>query len=316
MPAKGQRKQQQQKKKNAGGRGRAPNLTGIKQGVGRAPAQAFGGSASTHRNALCALTNAHLPLPRAVGPYTVTKVSRVFQSGAEVTVFGTFRSWDQGPDAETWSNVIALSSNLASNPVNAPNNCVRHCLPPAGLETCTLVPSAFSVQVMNPEALQTTNGVVYTGRARTMLKWHNASNTWRDLANDFVSYTNPRLCAAAKLAMRGVILDAAPFNMSALADFRSQVTLTDGATFSWNDTSFVENEGFAPIVVYNPGGIGLQYIVTVEYRTRFPITHVATSSHKYHPPSTDAAFAAVQRTMEAEGHGARDIAASVANGRS
>jgi hypothetical protein len=160
---------------------------------------------------------------------------------------------------------------------------------------------------MNPGALQTTSGIAYGGRAKTQLNLHNAGESWLEFANDFVSYNAPRLFSAGKLALRGVTCDAVPYNMAALADFRPYEELVDGV-FDWNGSTSLQCQGFAPLVMYNPNEIALQFIVTVEFRTRFPIQHVAMSTHRFHPVATDAAWNSLQQTMAAEGHGMRDTA--------
>lgn len=285
-------------------------IRGVTQGVGRTTAKALGATGGSLRQSASATHTAHLPLPRAIGPYTVTRLTRIVETASPVVLFGAFRGFDQGPDAETWSNVCAVAcQGAASQQIRASGASYRWTLPASGLNGSTLVPSAFTVSVMNPGALQTTSGIAYGGRAKTQLALHDSASTWQDFANDFVSYNAPRLFSAGKLALRGVTCDAVPYNMAALADFRPYEQFSD-AIFSWNDTSSLQCQGFAPLVMYNPNEIPLQFIVTVEFRTRFPIQHVAMATHRFHPVASDAAWNSLQQTMATEGHGMRDTAAS------
>lgn len=164
------------------------------------------------------------------------------------------------------------------------------------------MPAALSVCCMNPGALQTTSGVVYGGRARTQLDIHDSTYSWKQFAEDFVAFNSPALIPAAQLAMESQRGDAVPYNMAALADFRTHNDLSDGS-FTWNSGSGLNNEGFAPIVVFNPDHLNLQFIVTVEYRTRFPVSNVAMSTHRRHVPSSEATWSKVQGQMDREGHG-------------
>jgi hypothetical protein len=177
---------------------------------------------------------------------------------------------------------------------------------------------------MNPNALQTTNGIAYIGRLNTQPDLLASLTTWAQLADNFVSFNAPRLCSAGKLALRGVQVDACPYNMNMLSDFRRVGTYGEGeGVFTWNPTaaspttpvdeySYLSNRGFAPIVVYNPNGINMQYLVTMELRTRFPTTNPAQASHKHHPPASEGSWGAVQNAMTSQGHGAMDIAERVA----
>merc|ERR1711964_554575 len=126
------------------------------------------------------------------------------------------------------------------------------------------VPAAFSVQIMNPNALQTTSGIVYAGRSRQMVGLANKTDTWTQLANELVSYSNPRLMSAGKLALRGVQIDAVPFDMNAMSDFETRFASLAGP-YTNSDESF-RFDAMAPIYVYNPEAIVLQYLVCCEWR--------------------------------------------------
>jgi hypothetical protein len=160
---------------------------------------------------------------------------------------------------------------------------------------------------MNPEALQTTNGVVYIGRCKQVLDLASDTRSWADIVDSLVSYSAPRLCAAGKLALRGVQVDSIPYNMNSLADFRK--SFTNNAIFTGQyDNNACQFDGFAPIFIKNPDGVALQLLVCIEWRVRFDPGNPAYASHRSHPCASDSDWSSVISTMESQGHGAMDIA--------
>lgn len=294
------------------GRGDAAALRGIKQGVGRSVAKPFGGASirGFHPCHFDAFHHAHLPLPRAIGPYTVIRTTQVVSNGNNVlTVFGPF--WDR--DTARWTDLCGLNFKDKAKTVGDNGNVVPlkfGQFAGSGWNAATVVPAAFSVQVMNPNALQTTSGIVYIGRIRTSLKLsEDLSDKIEDLANLLVSYNNPRLCSAAKLAFRGVQVDLVPFNMSELANF----TPISSPTFSQYGANTPNPVGFAPMFIYNPSGLELQFLVAGEWRTRFDPGNPAQATHVYHAPPNESIWHKAQMTMEAMGNGVIDIADRIAN---
>lgn len=307
--------------KKARGRATRRSTASNTQGVGATPAPGtiFGSVDSPHpKLALNAFHPHHAALPRAVGPYTVCRVTTRFSSNAVVTMVGVEKYMPGVGETSRWTSGIARASNVAATAVNAPNNCtVYGAGGTAGLtlNSCTLVPSAVSLQLMNPESLQTTDGVVYVGRSTAQWALAGNPNTWQDIANDFVAFQSPRLCAAAKLALQGVQVDACPLNMDALADF-SQLDATNSGTTTWDGglapATGGQTTGWTPIIVYNPGSIALEYLVCVEYRVRFDPTNVAAASHRHHGVTSDRWWDGAVRRMSAMGHGVEDIVSRVA----
>lgn len=300
---------------------RAKPLVGIKQGTGKSVAMAFramhGGN---HRTWFDATHPHHLPLPRAVGPYAVVRTTGILESTAQVQLFGATTMWDDQRSARIWSSTYALSSNALGTAMNAASNAIStkySGMDNAGWAFADIVPAAVTVQVINPEAIQSSTGTVFVGRVDTLQKLSNRTITWQDYINQIISYNRPRLCAAAKLAMRGVTMDCVPYDMSELASFTGGAAQADG-TFTWDNTlsnpkSTLEFGGFAPSYVYNPSAIKLQYVVVTEWRVRFDPTNPAQSSHMQFQVSSDQAWGASLQSMRAMGHGVRDIAAQIAN---
>jgi len=301
-------------RKNGGGRA-TRGLRGITQSVALSVNNAFGDTAKpqTIVNGLDAFDPSHVPLPRAVGDYTVIRTTEVFSSGSQFNLLGPVRNGPLttgGPEA--WSNTCALQANSSSGgafAVGAANGTLRKVFTamntPAWAEArCT--PAAYTVKLMNPEALQTTSGIVYIGRAKQMLNPGGSTRTWDELANELVSYSSPELCAAGRLALRGVKVDAVPYDMNAMAEFRN--LRQDTATaFTWSSDS-LQFDGFAPIFVYNPNNVDLQFMVCCEWRVRFDPSNPAYASHTYHRPSTPGYWDRVQRVGSSLGNGVMDLA--------
>jgi hypothetical protein len=167
-----------------------------------------------------------------------------------------------------------------------------------------LTPASFSVKIMNPEALQTSAGVVYIGRCRQMLNRSGSSETATELANDLVSYSQPELCAAGRLALRGVQVNSVPYDMNALSDFRQ---MTTNSPESWSGNLGTQFDGLAPIFVYNPSSINLQLLICCEWRVRFDPSNPAYATHTFHKYSTMEYWEKVQRLASSEGAGVFDL---------
>jgi hypothetical protein len=188
----------------------------------------------------------------------------------------------------------------------------------------TAVPSALTVQLMNPGALQTTTGIIAGAVSNTQLNLCGSTQTYDQLAAEFLSFQRPRLMSAAKLALRGVTANSIPLNMTKVSEFAPVETFQDG-TFSWDgraepayERDNIAPQGWAPIVFLNYGSDvavnpELQFLVTMEWRVRFDITNPAVSAHRYHGLATDADWAAKINACLRKGHQICDIVETVAN---
>jgi len=312
-------------KKNGGGskqgKGKAGNggrrvtrgYRGITQSVAVSVNQPFGDTAKpqTVVKGLNAFDSSHVPLPRAVGDYTVIRSTEVFTGSEKFHVLGPMKVNSLGGDA--WTNFCCQSANNINAAVGASSNTKRtnfSAMQTDSWKEARLTPAAFSVKLMNPEALQTTSGIIYVGRTKQMLNCGGSARTYANLANELVSYSSPELCAAGRLALRGVEVDAVPYDMNSMAEFRplAQISTTGSdANVTWANDS-VMYDGFAPIFVYNPNGIALQFMVCCEWRVRFDPSNPAYASHTYHRPSTPGYWDRVQRISSALGNGVMDLA--------
>jgi hypothetical protein len=265
-----------------------------------------------------AFSPSHLSLPRAVGEYTVTRGTKQITTNDKLIIIGT---WQFAADDATaslgygrnWCDVVALGcedltkkpSEVAWVPYKMPM--LNH-----GLGAhAQVTPSACSVQIMNANALQTTSGMLYVGKLKVQPAYAADNvDTAQTISDNFVSYMAPRLCAAAKLALRGVQVDAHPLNMNRLADFTQIYRLFPETTGVW--PSGLTPAGFTPIMIYNPDGVELSLLVCQEYRTRFELFNPACASHHFHHPSTDGNWAGMVKKATDLGSGALDIADIVA----
>jgi len=307
----------------------AKRLIGIKQGVGAITTRPFprkstrksrpktGGNG--YRHAFNALSPCHLPLPRAVGGYTTIRTTDIINSTNPAMLFGCFK----GPGLEftetTWSTSVAVRPRLLADPIGsavAPGNAYFYsstALAAESLNGARMVPAAITLQVMNGDALQTTNGIAYIGRSKTVLDLMGDARTWETVLKQLVSYSAPRLCSAGKLALRGVQVNAVPNNLSVLSDFVPRRIKNTG-TYAWTEDPEVtagraeqDFEGFAPIFVYNPDQIALKYLLTIEWRVRFDPFNPAYAGHSQHMPASEAAWAHAVQMEENKGSGVTDI---------
>jgi len=291
----------------------AAALRGIKQGVGRAVARPFGGSYSGgyHPCHHDAFHMAHLPLPRPTGPYSVVRTTEQVTTSYDFNIFGPMFDRSAG----VWSSSLGVGAVESSRkPADSGNTYVWHFkqLAESTWNGAQVVPSAFSIQIMNPQAIQTTSGILYLGRIRTSVKLtENLQTVYRDLASSIISYNNPRLCSAAKMAFRGVQVDLVPFNMSELSNFTKLETSSDSTvTIDGNSSDFI---GFAPMFIWNPSKIPIQLLICCEWRTRFDPSNPAQATHVQHPHAPESLWAQAMHGAEAIGNGVVDIAERVAN---
>ncbi len=281
--------------------------------VGAITKRAFGTAAVAHHlGCWDAKLPYHLPLPRAVGPYTVLRVTKRFSSTSELLMFAPFRVPNHAAGGGgDWSNVIAISLVNRALAINAANNVNLHTFSNTLDDSCSVVPSALTLQVMNPNALQSTTGVMYHGISSSQLRYGGTATTGTAISDAFVQFMSPRLLSGPKLCLRGVQTNSYPLNMSALADFGPILPFADSTVTYTADHP--EPCGFAPIVMFNPDGTDLEYLVTMELRVRFDIRSVAAATHSHHPVASDYTWDSLMKQAAAKGNGVCDIIEAVAN---
>jgi hypothetical protein len=271
----------------------------------------------------------HLPLPRAVGNYQVIRTTQVvdlarISSDAAIPIpqfafFAPIASQSFAATEDTrW--VAACGILSAGTAVNSALG--SYLVPMSGLDALelatTAVPSAVTIQVMNPDPLNSASGIAYLGKSSAQYDLAGSSRDWTQLGNEFVQFMTPRLCAAGKLCIRGTKYSAYPLDMSDLSDFRPIRSWNDlvGSTsgkFTWG-SDIIKPEGFSPLVIYNPNSIPLQILVTMEWRVRFDPGNPAAASHRYHGVASDSTWGKVTAAATAMGHGVVDMAEDGAEG--
>jgi len=269
----------------------------------------------------------HLPLPRAVGPYLTVRVTHRFNTADKVVMICPFRHYGGQPgrlESGAWTDVVALSSANATLPVSDVSSTNYHKVDISGIgSNCTLVPSAITVQIMNPNAVTGATGIMYGGVSQTQIPAGGTATTWNAIAENFIQFQKPRLMSGGKLALRGVQASSYPLNMSALSDFTETMTSFTSGTDQWHSSALPT--GFAPIIFVNAGytasGItvtqSMEYLVTMEMRVRFDFSNPASAAHIQHPVSSDSTWGDLISAASSLGHGVMDIAEAVAdNGQS
>lgn len=285
----------------------------LTQGTGAVTKKAFGCADSYGPGVWDARLPAHLPLPRAVGPYTVVRATRRYNSQKACSIIGCFQQSQGGVAAGHWNGICMLQDVDALLPINHSNNTTSITLPLTGLgQAVTLVPSALSVQIMCPEPLQTASGIIYAGVMHTMPAIGDRNETWQSYFDKFVNFQAPRLLSGGKIALRGVQANSYPLNMAEVSDFTQRYNSQDVPAFTWNGTT-TEPKGWAPIMVYNPSLTELEYLITVEYRVRFDLDNPASASHTHHQVATDSTWDKYMTQAAALGNGVKDIADVVAS---
>lgn len=299
-----------------GPRGMRTNAAAVLgQGVGAINNLPFGSRVGTDLRCWDAKLPMHLPLPRAIGPYLVMRTTKRYHSFKRAQVFGTFKYTNVGAHfTSNWSTICGCHDVIASDPIVGPSNTLTTCMPMDGLgAACTVVPSAFSVQIMNPGAIGETSGMVYAGVMNTQAAISGRTESWDDYFDKFIEFQSPRIMSAGKLAIRGVQINSYPLNMNALSDFTTIQQDTSGVV-TWSPNGAVPC-GFAPILVYNNNvpALGLEFLVTTEWRVRFDLDHPASSAHRQYPVATDHLWANLMSKATALGNGVMDISDVVSN---
>lgn len=295
----------------------------LAQGVGRVPrgGVVFAGRTAEKYSLACwnATLPAHLPLPRAVGPYLVVRSTRRIKTSATNIVFGFFRTSSglNNQDAARWTDLCAIEDINGGLPINGVGNAFRvqnqfALTAVAGTTALSCAPAAMTVQCLNPEALQTTTGIVYMGVMHTQADISGRTESWNDYFDRFVRFQGPRLMSAAKLALRGVMCNSYPLSMPQVSEFTHLDQIADGS-FQWNGTE-LHPVGYAPIMLFNPDGVELEYLVTQEWRVRFDLSNPASAAHVHHPIASDWTWDSLMKKATAMGHGVRDIVEAIADG--
>lgn len=297
------------------------------QGTGKAVSRAFGHVKLPKQlglpgGAWDAFNSCHAPLPRSVGPYTVVRTSRLFESNDKINIFGTFQIQQSGANSGPyWSNVISAQSQTSVGPIHTgPSTKFSITNMPGGnaaatdSSTFTCCPAAISVQVVGSETITNAQGQLAAAVCPARLDLCDDARTWTEVENEFVAFFRPRLMSAGKLVLRGVQMDSHPLSMADCSAFLPMKGYAmDIDPQAWSGAAAPHPKGWAPIVIFNPARTMLSFIVSVEWRVRFDMSHPAVASHTHHGVSTDAAWDKHIQRASAVLPGVFDIVEKVAN---
>lgn len=300
-------------------RSRAVNV--LAQGAVGAPRRNFGTrmnkgpSLASFRQCLDARIPRTIGLPRAVGPYTVIRTTRLVSTSAKFVMFCPFMDVP-GTFGHKWFNWCGIESIDGAQDISGGINTRPISIPLTELGPASeVVPAAMTVQVMNPAALQHAFGVFAMARVNQQLQLGDspAGLTYNEMANRVISFYSPRILTGGKLAVRGVKCDAYPLNMAEYANFAPVRELS--SDFDW-DFKKVPC-ALSPIVFIQQNDAGLSppidFMVTIEWRVRFDPINPATASHTYHDVTPDNTWNSLLKHMSSDFEPVEEIAEAVAN---
>jgi len=284
----------------------------LAQSAAAAPRRNFGTSGITQSvNKCIRALDARLPrtvgLPRAVGPYSVIRTTRLWSSSADVIMFAPFSDVN---GIYNWCGLESIDGTLPINS-NSPENNRPITIPLAELASAAEVaPASLTVQVMNPSSLQTAEGVFAMGRVNQPFNYGGTNVTWNEVKARFISFFSPRLLTGGKLALRGVKCSSYPLDMTEYADFRPVIDYSVAQLRWLSDTRCT---ALAPImfVQSNSPTQTMEFLITVEWRVRFDPGNPAVASHCHHDITSDAVCNGVTRSMSSMGHGVEELAEDV-----
>lgn len=286
-----------------------------------------GAKASTHMSvpAMMRAMDARIPrtlgLPRAVGPYTIIRTSKLHSSNANFIMFCPFqRTSANGPTVtDAWWNWCGVEDVQSSDPINGSGNTRPILMPLEFLGgAASVVPASMTVQVMNPAPVQTAQGAFAMCRVNQQLDVANATYSYDELISRVVAFYSPRILTGGKLSLRGVKCSSYPLDMTEYASFLpiQAWPTTDGVPIDTTWTNAISPSALAPIVLVqaNVEPQTLQYLITIEWRVRFDPGNPATSSHIHHDTLSDECWNKLMSTASSAGHAVEELTEDVADG--
>lgn len=297
--------------------------TVLAQGAVAVPRRNFGTvrkamASSRNVGALLKCLDARLPrtlgLPRAVGPYTVIRTTKLHQSSSSFVMFAPFQHHKaSAPSHIKWCDWCGIEAVVDGSDISLSGNTRTINMPMTGLgDACECVPASLTVQVMNPASLQTAEGVFAMTRVNQQLGLGSspAGLTYDDMAARVISFYAPRILTGGKLALRGVKADAYPLDMSEYAHFAPIYKYT--GNFAWSEN--FEPSALSPIVFVqnNATNQTIEFMVTIEWRVRFDPGNPATAGHAFHDTLSDELWNGVVKAASAAGHGVVELSEDAA----
>lgn len=272
-----------------------------------------------------------LGLPRAVGDYTyVTTIDNVTVTGtgAEqlwcftpfifVPSSGIYHFGSQGPNFTSFFAYSSLYGGMTVAPTASIRMYNSKAVADAMVGGTEMVPASYSIRITCPTALQTAKGQYFLG------KWNIAADpreypTYKSIADGFMSYGQPRPLTAARLAMRGVQVNAMPRNMAECSEFahaspNGGTAIQDVAPYDFDHTTGTWS-GLSPIFLIveesTAADTSLNVQIAIKWRYRFPMNNPAAKTHSYQGIGTDNVWNDVCRDASTLGHGVEAIPEAV-----
>jgi len=233
----------------------------------------------------------HLPNNRACGAYSVCRVTMVVKSGSEMNIVGLMRQRlaANSPFGE-WNNVCMVSDVVAATAVGANLNTTFYGLPMADFARAQISPCALTVRVTAIKALTEASGNVYIARPTAQMALAGETSSWRTIGQRVISHMSPEVIPAARLVLGASVSHSYPLDPESCAeftdmDYAATYDTSTGVNVTWDYATGTPSgaqrdfSGFAPVIVYNQSNAELEFTITVQYRTRFYVTHPASSGH-------------------------------------
>lgn len=260
----------------------------------------------------------HLPNVRPCGPYSVCRVTMVVKSGSEMNIVGLMRqrATANSPFGE-WNNVCMVSDVVAATAVGGSLNTTFYGLPMADFARAQISPCALTVRVTAIKALTEASGNVYIARPTAQMAMSSETATWRTIGQRVISHMSPEVIPVARLVLGASVSHSYPLDPESCAeftdmDYAASYDTTTGVNVTWDYSTGTpvgaqrDFSGFAPIIVFNQSNAELEFTITVQYRTRFYVTHPASSGHHDYRASSPGIVEKAMDAVKQVGHAISD----------
>lgn len=261
----------------------APRKTGggiakAKRNVGKTQ------KSSAHMLALNAFQKTHMPLPRAVAPYSVVRtiVNYGVTTSNRDKMVVIQPMMNVTGDVPGFTNCVGWVTDLedASGRIPTTASPLGINLPAVGNTGVECVPAAITMRVTCPSPLINATGQLFLGR------WNvpgdrTAYQDYSDMVSGFEAYAKPEPYTAAMMSTRVREVSCVPRDFNDFCEFHPYTNAAFSSTLRpWGGMTPIvfSMKAAVPATVYN-----LQ--ICVEWRYRFKMDDPAASTHVFHPPS-------------------------------
>jgi hypothetical protein len=277
---------------------------------------------AVYKHGLNAFHSLHVPLPISTGKYNVIRTKTIKATDSYLSLIGPmdFQLASNTYTGGMWTNYGGIFADTGTQTVNG-NYGVAILPSPTGSDSrgwAEVVPSAFSVQIVNTQSLTNASGIVYMGRCSQTLSGPESgdSRTISDFSNALLSYADYKALSGAALAMKPQQINLMPANISELSDFKELGPPADQAAtptlMTWDGGH--DFAGFKPAFVINPDRIPLSITICCEWRVRLSPFNPMHNTQTLHKPTSHDTWHNILATAESAGHGVEDVGIAGAAG--